>query len=194
MRRAIVADESRIRALGGELLGRVAAQRDPTAALLEWLLRDEAAKLRLFRFIDVLPVLAEDHEVVEHLREYFGGQAVPFAGLVRVALGLRRAGRLGEALVAAALRRSVRRLARRFIAAETADEAIAAALAARRAGQAFTLDLLGEACVSVEEAREYQRRYLMLVERLGVVAPGWPGRAWIRPRAGRCPGSTSPSS
>ncbi|PYN10271.1 MAG: hypothetical protein DME06_14565, partial [Candidatus Rokuibacteriota bacterium] len=100
---------------------------------------------------------------------------MPFAGLVRVALGLRRAGRLGETLVAAALRRSVRRLARRFIAAETADEAIAAALAARRAGQAFTLDLLGEACVSVEEAREYQRRYLMLVERLGVVAPGWPG-------------------
>ena len=185
MGRASVADEGRIRAIGEELLSRVAAQRDPTAALLEWLLRDEAAKLRLFRFIDVLPVLVEDHEMVEHLREYFGGQAVPFAGFVRVALGLRRAGRLGEALVAAALRRSVRRLARRFIAAETADEAIAAALAARRAGQAFTLDLLGEACVSVEEAREYQRRYLMLVERLGVVAPGWPGRPRLDQAAGR---------
>jgi len=174
MSRAIVADETRIRAIGGELLGRMAAQRDPTAALLEWLLRDEAAKLRLFRFIDVLPVLVEDREVVEHLREYFGGQAVPFAGLVRVALGLRRGGRLGEAIVAAGLRRGVRRLARRFIAGETAEEAIAAALAARQAGQAFTLDLLGEACVSEEEAGEYQRRYLQLVERLGAAAAGWP--------------------
>ena len=185
MRRASVADEGRLRAIGGELLGRVAAQRDPTAVFLEWLLQDEAAKLRLFRFIDVLPVLAEDHEVLEHLREYFGGQAVPFAGLVRVALGLRRGGRLGEALVAAALRRSVRRLARRFIAGETADEAIRAARAARRAGHAFTLDLLGEACVSVEEAQAYQRRYLMLVERLGAVAHGWPGHSRLDQAAGR---------
>jgi RHH-type transcriptional regulator, proline utilization regulon repressor / proline dehydrogenase / delta 1-pyrroline-5-carboxylate dehydrogenase len=185
MKGAIVADEGRIRAVGEDLLGRVVAQRNLTAALLEWLLRDEAAKLRLFRFIDVLPVLAEDREVVAHLREYFGGQPVPFGRLVQTALGLHRAGRLGDRLVAAVLRRSIRRLARRFIAGETAEEAIAAALAARRAGQAFTLDLLGEACVSEEEAVDYQGRYLMLVERLGRVASTWPSAPRLDEAAGR---------
>src|SRR5213078_3605317 len=47
------------------------------------------------------------------------------------------------------------------------------ALDARRAGQAFTLDLLGEACLSDAEADVYQARYVDLVQTLGREAPHW---------------------
>src|SRR5262249_38742949 len=46
---------------------------------------------------------------------------------------------------------------------------------ARDAGQAFTIDVLGEACVSDEEAGAYQRRYLGLIERLDAEASRWVG-------------------
>ena len=72
------------------------------------------------------------------------------------------------------LRETVRRLARRFIAGGTPAQARRAALDARRAGQAFTLDLLGEACLSDAEADVYQARYVDLVQTLGREAPHWP--------------------
>src|SRR5262249_54178151 len=62
-------------------------------------------------------------------------------------------------------------------------EARRAALDARRAGQAFTLDVLGEACLSDAEADAYQARYLELVETLGREAPYWP----VSPRLDTAP-------
>src|SRR5713226_3024781 len=39
--------------------------------LMNWTMADEAVKLQLFRFIDVLPLLHSPREVNRHLREYF---------------------------------------------------------------------------------------------------------------------------
>jgi RHH-type proline utilization regulon transcriptional repressor/proline dehydrogenase/delta 1-pyrroline-5-carboxylate dehydrogenase len=183
--------EPRIQAIGRELFDQVAGDRQAfyradrwTAALFEWSLQHDDAKLQLFRFVDVLPALDDDRELVRHLREYFEGRPVPFAGLLRTALGIARVGgRLGEKAIGVMLRETVRRLARRFIAGATPEDARRAALAARRAGQAFTLDVLGEACLSEEEADAYQRRYLALVEGLGAEAPRWPEH----PRLDRAP-------
>ena len=183
--------EPRIQAIGRELFDRVTGDRQAfyhadrwTAALFEWSLQHDEAKLQLFRFVDVLPALDDDRELVRHLREYFEGRPVPFAGLLRTALGIARVGgRLGEKAIGIMLRETVRRLARRFIAGATPGEARRAALAAREAGQAFTLDVLGEACLSEEEADAYQRRYLELVEGLGAEAARWPEH----PRLDRAP-------
>src|SRR5438094_7111963 len=144
-------DEARVQEIGRELFERVAAERQAfysadrwTAALFSWSLQHEDAKLQLFRFVDVLPALDSDRDLVRHLREYFEGRDVPYAGLLRTALGVARvAGRR-------------------------------AALDARRAGQAFTLDLLGEACLSDAEADVYEARYVDLVQTLGREAPHWP--------------------
>jgi RHH-type proline utilization regulon transcriptional repressor/proline dehydrogenase/delta 1-pyrroline-5-carboxylate dehydrogenase len=175
-------DERRVQEIGRELFERVAADRQAfysadrwTASLFAWSLAHEDAKLQLFRFVDVLPALASDRDLVRHLREYFDGRDAPYAGLLRTALGVARvAGRLGDAVVGALLRETVRRLARRFIAGSTPAEARRAALEARRVGQAFTLDVLGEACLSDAEADAYQARYLELIEALGREAPRWP--------------------
>src|SRR5919108_1904359 len=174
-------DEARVQAIGRELFERAAAERQAfysadrwTAALFAWSLANEGAKLQLFRFIDILPALDEDRDLVRHLREHFEGRDAPYAALLRTALGVARVGWLGEKVVAVMLRETGRRLARRFVAGSTPAEARRAALEARRAGQAFTLDLLGEACLSDVEADAYQARYVELVETLGREAPHWP--------------------
>jgi RHH-type proline utilization regulon transcriptional repressor/proline dehydrogenase/delta 1-pyrroline-5-carboxylate dehydrogenase len=175
--------EARTQAIGRELFERTrraasVAERW-TGALFEGSLGHDEARLQLFRFIDVLPALGSDAEVAGHLREYFEGRPAPFLRLVRAALGLASRGRLGERVVGAVLRETVRRLARRFIVGATPEEAVRAALAARRRSEGFTLDLLGEACVSEAEANAYQRRYLELIEHLGDQARGWPAHPRI---------------
>jgi RHH-type transcriptional regulator, proline utilization regulon repressor / proline dehydrogenase / delta 1-pyrroline-5-carboxylate dehydrogenase len=175
-------DEARVQQIGRELFERVARDRQAfysadrwTAALFAWSLAHEDAKLQLFRFVDVLPALDTDRDLVRHLREYFEGRDAPYAALLQTALGIARvAGRLGDAVVGVMLRETVRRLARRFVAGSTPAEARRAALDARRAGQAFTLDVLGEACLSDAEADAYEARYLELVDTLGREAPHWP--------------------
>jgi RHH-type proline utilization regulon transcriptional repressor/proline dehydrogenase/delta 1-pyrroline-5-carboxylate dehydrogenase len=173
-------NEARVQAIGRELFERVAGDRQAfysadrwTAALFAWSLANEDAKLQLFRFIDILPALDEDRDLVRHLREYFAGRDAPYAALLRTALGVARVGWLGEKVVAVMLRETVRRLARRFVAGSTPAEARRAALAARRVGQGFTLDLLGEACLADSEADAYERRYIELLETLGPEAGRW---------------------
>ena len=173
-------DEARVQAIGRELFDRVAGDRQAfysadrwTAALFAWSLANEDAKLQLFRFIDVLPALEQDRDLVRHLREYFEGRDAPYATLLNTALGVARVGWLGEKVVGVMLRETVRRLAKRFVAGSTPPEARRAAVTARQAGQAFTLDLLGEACLSDSEADAYERRYLELLETLGPEAARW---------------------
>ena len=40
--------------------------------LMEWSMGDEAIKVQLFRFVDVLPLLRTPADITRHLREYFG--------------------------------------------------------------------------------------------------------------------------
>src|SRR5258706_16276658 len=64
-------------------------------------------------------------------------------------------------------------MAQRFIAGATAKEALTAIRKLRRQNLAFTLDLLGEATLSEEEAEAYQHRYLTLLHSLSEVARNW---------------------
>src|SRR5262249_27834704 len=175
-------DEARIQQIGRELFRRGAGDRQAfysadrwTAALFAWSLAHEDAKLQLFRFVDVLPALDTDRDLVRHLREYFEGRDAPYASLLNTALGIARvAGRLGDAVVAVMLRETIRRLARRFVAGSTPAEARRPALGARRAGPAFTPPVLGEARPSDAEAPAPQARHHARVEPLGGEAPHGP--------------------
>ena len=62
-------------------------------------------------------------------------------------------------------------------------------------GVAFSVDLLGEACVSDEEAAAYQRRYLDLVETLPATRGRLAGRTrcWKTTISARSRGPTSRS-
>lgn len=182
------ADEARTRSIGHELLDRVGPDVAASWRLVEWALRDEALKLRLFRLVDVLPALDAHGEVIRHLREYVSDHEARLPPPGRAALGLARAGWLGETVVGAGVRHTIRRLARRFIAGSTPTDAVRAAAKARRAGHAFTLDVLGEACLTEDEAGSYQRAYVELIERLGAEATRWPEH----PRLDRAPWGALP--
>src|SRR5436190_4328138 len=110
-------DEARVQQIGRELFERVAADRQAfysadrwTAALFAWSLAHEDSKLQLFRFVDVLPALDTNRDLVRHLREYFEGRDAPYAGLLHAALGVARvAGRVGDAVIGVMLRETVPR-------------------------------------------------------------------------------------
>ena len=83
--------ESRTQEIGRDLFARArrAERTSPSDGLLDrmlmkWGMRDERLKAQLFRFIDVLPVLASPKQVNAHLREYLGtvrDRLPPGAGL-----------------------------------------------------------------------------------------------------------------
>src|ERR687892_822348 len=121
--------------------------RDWLGKMIEWSLNDEALRVALFRFVDVLPSLDSAADIGRHLEEYFAKVDHAFGSLVFLAQAL-HAGWLFAPLV----RQNVTRLARRFIAEEE-PEALKSVLEALRAGAAaFTLDVVGEATVSDKEA------------------------------------------
>ena len=62
--------------------------------------------------------------------------------------------------------------ARRFIAGETVDEAIAAARIVENAGMLQTLDYLGESVASIAEADHATREYLNVIQRIAAAGIG----------------------
>jgi proline dehydrogenase len=61
---------------------------------------------------------------------------------------------------------TTRRMARRFVAGETLDEAIAAARACNNAGMLASLDYLGENCATTADAQRARDAYLGVFERI----------------------------
>src|SRR5438046_9548756 len=72
-----------------------------------------------------------------------------------------------------------RRMARRFVAGETLDEAIAAARECNNAGMLASLDYLGENVVTTSDAQHSRDAYLEIFER---IAQEEIGRASCRER------------
>lgn len=141
--------------------------------ILEWCMRDEALKVQMFRFIDVLPMLKTGEQVAQHLQEYFVDHQELFPIAVQWGLSAASLGTAAARAVALAVRRNATRMAQRFIAGATSAEALTAIRKLRRQTLAFTLDLLGEATLSEEEAETYQQRYLDLLASLAAAAQNW---------------------
>ena len=137
--------------------------------MMAFSMRDEAFKVQMFRFVDVLASLRRSDDIVEHLREYFHGMN-GFVPMMQT--GLRAAG-IFPWLTAYILRRNVSGMARQFIAGRNPDDVMRTLRKRRRENIGFTVDLLGEAVVSETEAEEYAARCLALVEGLPEQTRGW---------------------
>ena len=141
--------------------------------ILDWCMRDETLKVQMFRFIDVLPMLKTGEQVARHLQEYFLDHAEIFPIAVQWGLNFASQRSAAARAVALAVRRNATRMAQRFIAGSTPAEALTAIRKLRRQNLAFTLDLLGEATLSEDEAATYQQRYLDLLASLTAAAKNW---------------------
>ena len=143
-----------------------------TGKLMNWAMDDEDFKISLFRFVDVLPYLRDSSEVIAHAQEYFQPVAHKIPGILKWGLNIdpRSIASKAAALV---IRQQVRSMAERFILGETPESAIKPLRKIRRDGQAFTVDLLGEASVSESEATVYVQRYLDLLNVLSAQISSW---------------------
>ncbi|MGH7229961.1 MAG: L-glutamate gamma-semialdehyde dehydrogenase, partial [Nitrospiraceae bacterium] len=127
--------------------------------LLDWCTKDEDFKVRLFRFIDVLPALRDDAQIARLVGEYFGEGQLPAASLQ---WGLRAvsATKLGARLSAKSLRHRIQQMATTFIAGAGIEDALPVLSRLWANGRGYSVDLLGEASVSEREANSYRDRCL----------------------------------
>src|SRR5881409_2202826 len=133
-------------------------------------MRDEQFKAQLFRFVDVLPSLRKSGDIVEHLEEYFADMRNGFTAFIHTGV---RLARIVPWVSGQLLRWNVSGMARQFIAGRNPNDVMKMLRKRRSQGIGFTVDLLGEAVVSEQEANEYAARCLDLLETLARETRGW---------------------
>jgi RHH-type proline utilization regulon transcriptional repressor/proline dehydrogenase/delta 1-pyrroline-5-carboxylate dehydrogenase len=169
--------EPRILEIGTEMLTRarghktgVLSAKFYSDALMEWSMKDPNFKVQMFRFVDCFPMLKTPEEVFEHLSDYLSQPGVTVPGAIAAAL---KAGGIAKGLAAKTISGQITGMASKFIAGTDAASALPRLRELWEGGIAFSVDLLGETCVSDEEADGYARKYLDLVNNLPGSVSSW---------------------
>ncbi|MGH7181138.1 MAG: proline dehydrogenase family protein [Nitrospiraceae bacterium] len=165
----------------GEQLARLSAGRTPTLFEGRWwshtalnlAMQDSHFKAQLFRFIDVLPSITDDEQVVTLAREYLGDGDTAVIGS-HWGLKAMSATSLGAKLSGKAIRSQVEHMGRTFIAGASLDEAAPRLKDLWQHGRAWSVDLLGETTISECEADRYRDRCLEALTLLGRETADWP--------------------
>ena len=173
--------EQRTLEIGRELFGRI-QHRSPSIfhgrwwedRLMSWAMNDQAVKVQMFRFVDVLPMLRDHTAIARHLDEYFEEVRDHLPWAARLGLDLSTSNSILSRALAFNARTNAARMARRFIAGSNVDEVLASVRRIRRNRYAFTLDLLGEAVISDYEADRYQQSYIDLINGMAQQVNEWP--------------------
>ncbi len=165
----------------GEHLAQLSAGLSPNIFDSRWwsqsvinlAMKDAAFKARLFHFIDVLPVVTDDERVVSLAEEYFGSSGSELFGLQ---WGLKALGStsIGARLTGKSIRTQIEQMGRTFIAGASVEEAVPILSRLWKEGRAWSVDLLGEATISEQEADQYRDHCLDALTRLGHAATTWP--------------------
>jgi RHH-type proline utilization regulon transcriptional repressor/proline dehydrogenase/delta 1-pyrroline-5-carboxylate dehydrogenase len=167
-----------IYAKGEEILNRMEGQSKGSifskdywyGRIMEWSMKNEEFKTRMFRFVDVLPSLQNNNDVASHLKEYFTENGGELPSVFNVGLGF---GSLAPGLMAGAIRKNVTQMAKLFIVGENPAEALPVLLKSRKQKLSFTVDILGEATLGESEAKDYQSKYLELLVHLSKESLSW---------------------
>jgi RHH-type proline utilization regulon transcriptional repressor/proline dehydrogenase/delta 1-pyrroline-5-carboxylate dehydrogenase len=138
--------EPEIQALGRRLLEADEA-REPIVLsprwwqerLLSFATSDPAFRVKLLRFVDVLPALRSASAVADHIRQYFRDDA---PALVEAGAMLASPAPF-RPVVSRIVRESVYAMSHRFIAGETPEQAVPRLQELRRRNVGYTVDLLG---------------------------------------------------
>lgn len=156
--------------------------------LMEWSMKRPAFKTNLFRLVDVLPTLKTTRSIADHITQYLAEEGKGIHPLLGWALKVPRFSPKAP-LASLVVKKSVHEMANQFIAGSSPESALKALHQLRRKGIAYTVDLLGEFCVSEEEAVAYLDRYLDALDTFGKVMPSWKEATPIIPGH---PGETTP--
>lgn len=173
------AAEARILDIGADMLARARGHKTGllsakfySDALMEWSMKDPNFKVQMFRFVDAFPMLKTTDDVYDHLKDYLGQPGVSVPPVIAAGL---KAGGLAKGLAVKTISSQITSMASKFIAGTDASSALPGLKAMWDDGIAFSVDLLGETCVSDEEADMYQGKYLDLVRNLPGAVQAWKG-------------------
>ncbi|HUA12642.1 MAG TPA: proline dehydrogenase family protein [Solirubrobacteraceae bacterium] len=154
------ASQPAIETIGRSIWHALPAHRGPAAALDrrldEALARRADVRAALFRLVDVAPACDGPADVARHLTGYLADLDAP-PRTIRALAAVSRSGP-GARAVGAAGALGVKRVARRFIAGESPADARVVLRQLWSRGVASSVDLLGEASVTSEEADAYAAR------------------------------------
>ena len=126
--------------------------------------QDAELKAALFRFVDVVPACRSLDDLARHLTGFLGElEQAPPPVSVALRMGNTKAGRRALGAASAA---GVRHMAHRFIVGEDPRAALGTLRDLWRDGVASSVDLLGEATVTRQEAERYAARCLEALETL----------------------------
>jgi proline dehydrogenase len=171
--------EAEIRRIGAELAAAFpSSSRHPVRAIdaraMELASRDQELRAALFRFVDVVPACRSLDDLARHLTGFL--EEVPETTMP-VATAMRMANtRAGRTALGAASASGVKHMAKRFIVGETPQAALGVFAGLWAHGVASTVDLLGEATVTQDEADRYAARCADALEQLARAAVSWPPR------------------
>ena len=172
-----VATEQRIQEIGSSLLDHARSKKQSWLStafwsdkLMDWAMENEEFKIQLFRFVDTFPTLVTPEQVHDHLVDYLTQPNVILPPGIGIGL---KAGGLAQGTMTKTVTSQITKMAKRFIAGTDAVTALPELERIWKEGTAFSVDLLGEACVSNAEAEEYRQRYLDLLTNLPETVSSW---------------------
>lgn len=187
--------EEAIKKFGREIFSAVGEERPSTfnknfwtGKIMEWSMSQPDFKVNMFRLVDVLPSLRSSSSIASHVNEYLADAAANIHGLVEWGVNL-KPDSFRAMLTSALVKKSVEQMAAQFIAGEDPQDALKQLKRLRKAGIAFTTDLLGEFSVSEKEALHYVQRYLDALKTFGAEIPSWPE---AKPIVAKHPGEQTP--
>lgn len=165
----------------GEQLARLSGGVSPSIFDSRWwshsainlAMKDQSFKTRLFHFIDVLPVIQDDERVVSLAEEYFGHESGELFGL-QWGLKALASMSLGARLTGKSIRKQIEQMAKTFIAGASIEEAVPVLSQLWKDGRAWSVDLLGEATISEQEADRYRDQCLNALTELDRATKTWP--------------------
>jgi len=176
---AVASLETDIRRIGGDLAAAFPSRaRHPLKALdakaMEMSSQDQELKAALFRFVDVTPACRSLDDLARHLAgflEEVGDRPPPLDRAMKMASS--RAGRTALGAAAAA---GVRHMAHRFIVGQSPEDALGVLRDLWKHDVAASVDLLGEATVTQEEADRYAARCEEAIDQLAKAYAKFPER------------------
>ncbi len=168
--------DDQIHAIGAEMLSLARAKTSLLSSkfwsdkLMDWAMQDHDFKVQLFRFVDAFPTLTTPEMVHDHLVDYLSQPGVKLPPGLNLGL---KGGGIAKGLMTSTISGQIKSMAAKFIAGTDAHSAIPGLERLWKNGVAFSVDLLGEACVSDAEADMYRDKYLDLVGNLPDSVSAW---------------------
>ena len=138
--------------------------------IMQWSMKNESFKTQMFRFVDVLPVLTTDTEVVAYFKEYLSQKDGSLPSIFNFGVGI---GSLAPFLMAKMIRKNITQIAKIFIAGERMKDILPQLKKSRLKKMTFSINLLSEETLNEKEALDYQNRCIDLIHQLSSASKSW---------------------